>query len=378
MNIAVNTRLLLKGKLEGIGWFSFETLKRITTNHPEHTFYFIFDRPYDSDFIFSDNVKPVVIGPPTRHPILYYIWFEFSIPKILKEINADLFISPDGFLSLKSKVKSIAVIHDINFMHYPKDFPFLLRLYYHYFFPKFAKKANRIATVSKYSKKDISTQFRISESTIDVVYNGSNCIYEPIRIEKKEQTKKKYTSDENYFLFVGALSPRKNVANLLLAFNDFKIKTQSKNKLVIVGEKMFKTREINKVFENLEFKDDVIFTGRMLPENLKNIYGASTALTFVPYFEGFGIPIIEAMNCETAVITSNKTSMPEVAGDAAILVDPFSIASISKAMIKISSDEVLRKKLIEKGNLQKQKFGWDKTASKFWKTIETVIHDAEK
>jgi glycosyltransferase involved in cell wall biosynthesis len=378
LNIAVNTRLLIKNKLEGIGWFSFETLKRITTNHPEHTFYFIFDRPFDKQFIFGDNVKPIVIGPPTRHPVLYYLWFEFSIPKILKEINADLFISPDGFLSLKTKIKSIAVIHDINFMHYPKDFPFLLRLYYRYFFPKFAKKANRIVTVSEYSKKDIVEQFSINEKNIDVVYNGSNSIYEPISDAEKELTKKKYTSGNNYFLFVGALSPRKNVSNLLLAFNDFKIKTQSKNKLVIVGEKMFKTRHLSQIFENLQFKDDVIFTGRMLPENLKNLYSASIALTFVPYFEGFGIPIIEAMNCETAVITSNKTSMPEVSGDAAILVNPFSVESISDAMIELQDNTELRSKLIEKGNQQKQEFSWDKTASKFWKTIEKVIHESEK
>jgi hypothetical protein len=106
MKIAVNTRLLLKDKLEGIGWFTFETLKRITTNHPEHQFYFIFDRPFHSDFIFSNNVTPIVIGPPTRHPLLWYIYFEYSIPKVLKRIKADLFLSTDvGFpLELMLKV----------------------------------------------------------------------------------------------------------------------------------------------------------------------------------------------------------------------------------------------------------------------------------
>jgi hypothetical protein len=98
MGIAVNTRLLLKGKLEGIGWFTFETLKRITQNHPEHEFIFIFDRPFDRDFIFADNVTPVIIGPPARHPLLIYIWFDFQIPKILKKYKADLFLSPDGYL----------------------------------------------------------------------------------------------------------------------------------------------------------------------------------------------------------------------------------------------------------------------------------------
>ncbi|HAF29828.1 MAG TPA: glycosyltransferase family 1 protein [Bacteroidales bacterium] len=375
MNIAVNTRILLKNKLEGIGWFTFETLKRITKNHPEHTFYFIFDRPYDQEFIFSENIVPIVVGPQARHPFLFYYWFERAIPKVLKQIHADLFISPDGILSLKTNVNSIAVIHDISFMHNPKDFPLIVRKYYHYFFPKFAKKATRIVTVSEFSKQDITKQFSIKSDHIDVVYNGSNEIYKPSDTDKILRTKKEYTSGEDFFIFVGALSPRKNVANLLLAFDLFKSKTTNKIKLVIVGEKMFKTKNIHTVYSNMSFKKDVIFTGRMNPKELKNLYGSALALTFVPYFEGFGIPIIEAMNCDTAVITSNVTSMPEVAGDAALFADPFSVQSIADAMIKIYSDSNLRNEFIEKGRLQKQKFSWDKTANKLWESIEKVLND---
>lgn len=375
LNIAVNTRLLLKDKLEGIGWFTYETLKRITRDHPEHNFYFIFDRPYDQEFIFSENVHPIVIGPKARHPFLFYYWFERSIPKVLSKIKADIFISPDGYLSLKSKIKSIPVIHDINFMHYPKDFPFLIRKYYYHFFPRFAKRAKRIVTVSEYSKKDISKQFNIKDELIDVVHNGSNKVYEPISETEIRKTKEKYTQGNDFFIFVGAISPRKNIANLLLAFNQFKIKTKTQTKLVIVGDKMFKTKKIKKAYNNLKFKDDVLFTGRMNPSDIKNLYGSSIALTFVPYFEGFGIPIIEAMNCETAVITSNATSMPEVAGDAALLTDPFSVESISEAMIKIYQDQKLRNQIIEKGKNQKQKFNWDKTAEKFWNSIEKVIYE---
>lgn len=375
MNIAVNTRLLLKNKLEGIGWFTFETMKRITQNHPEHQFFFIFDRNFDPDFIFSDNVHPIVVGPPARHPFLYYYWFEKSIPKILKKINADLFISPDGYLSLKSDIKSIAVIHDINFIHHPKDFPLILQKYYLTFFPKFAKKASRIVTVSEFSKKDISNCFNIKSDLIDVVYNGSNSIYEPITENEKQITKNEYTEGNDFFIFVGALSPRKNIANLLLAFDQFKTKTQSNVKLLIVGDKMFKTGSIEKTYSNLKYKNDVVFTGRLNPGKLKKLYSSSLALTFVPYFEGFGIPIIEAMNCGTCVITSNVTSMPEVADDAAILVDPFSVVSISEAMLKIYEEPFLRNQLIEKGNIQKNKFSWDKTANKFWNSIEKVIYE---
>ncbi len=375
MNIAVNTRILLKNKLEGIGWFTYETMKRITQNHPEHQFYFIFDRPYSKEFIFADNVTPIVTGPQARHPVLFYYWFEKSIPKVLKQIKADVFISPDGYLSLNTNIKSIPVIHDINFMHNPKDFPIGLRHYYHYFFPRFAQKAKRIVTVSEFSRKDIKEQFAIDQKNIDVVFNGSNEIYKPSPEEEIQETKKQFTQGEDYFIFVGALSPRKNIANLLSAFNLFKVITKSKIKLVIVGEKMFKTRKMKDAFNQMNYKDDVIFTGRKSPEELKKLYGAALALTFVPYFEGFGIPIIEAMNCDTAVITSNVTSMPEIAGNAALLVDPFSIESIADAMTKIYNDKDLRNQLIEKGKLQRSKFSWDQTANKFWESIEKVIHE---
>jgi len=115
MNIAVNTRLLLKNRLEGIGRFTLETFKRITVAHPEHNFIFLFDRNYSEEFIFSSNVTPMVVRPQARHPLLFKIWFEWSVNKALKKCKADLFISPDGYLSLSSKLPAIAVIHDLNF-----------------------------------------------------------------------------------------------------------------------------------------------------------------------------------------------------------------------------------------------------------------------
>jgi glycosyltransferase involved in cell wall biosynthesis len=191
MLIAVNARLLQKGKLEGIGWFTHEMLSRITRNHPEHQFLFLFDRPYADEFIFSENVTPLVISPPTRHPVLWYVWFEWMIPRVLKKYNADLFLSPDGYLSLSSNVKQLAVIHDINFAHRPQDLPWLMAKYYNFFFPKFAKRACRIATVSKYSKTDISQSYGISSDLIDVVYNGVNERYQPTSEEEKERTRQK-------------------------------------------------------------------------------------------------------------------------------------------------------------------------------------------
>jgi len=373
MRIAVNTRLLLKGKLEGIGWFTLETLKRITRNHPEHEFIFIFDRPYNKDYIFSDNVIPVVIGPQARHPILFYIWFDYQIPKILKKYEVDLFLSPDGYLSLRTQIPQLGVIHDINFVHRPDDLPWLIAKYYNYFFPRFAKVAKRIATVSFYSKEDITRSFNVDYDKIDVVYDGINQIFKPITEEEKKGVREKFSRGKEYFLFVGALHPRKNICGLLKAFDAFKSVNGNDLKLVVVGGQMHKTGEIFETYENMRNKNDVVFTGRVTTEDLHHIFGAALALTFVPFFEGFGIPIIEAMSAGIPVICSNTTSIPEVGGNAVLYADPLKIDQITNAMIRISEDEELRENLIAMGFVQKNKFSWDETARLLWMSVERAL-----
>jgi len=373
MVVAINTRLLLKGKLEGIGWFSLETLKRITREHPEHKFIFIFDRPYNPGYIFSDNIIPVVVPPPTRHPFLWYLWFQFRIPRILRKYEADIFLSPDGYLSLRTKVPQVAVMHDINFFHRPGDLPWLTSKYYNRYFPKFARIAKRLATVSFYSKEDITRSFKVDYEKIDVVYDGINQIFTPTTEEEKIQARKKYTGGNEYFLFVGALHPRKNICGLLKAFDAFKSIDNNDIKLMIVGGQMFKTGEIFETFENMRNKDDVVFTGRVSTEDLHQIFGAALALTFVPYFEGFGIPVVEAMSAGIPVICSNITSLPEVGGNAVFYIDPYKIDQITDAMFAISKNKKLRDDLVEKGFTQKTKFSWDETARKLWMSVEKAL-----
>jgi glycosyltransferase involved in cell wall biosynthesis len=373
VKIAVNTRFLIKNKLEGIGWFTYETMKRIVKEHPEHEFWFFFDRNFHKEFVFADNVKPIIVPPPARHPILWYIWFEYQVTRILKHIKPDIFVSTDGFLSTRTNTPQLSVIHDINFAHNPQDIPYITRNYYNKWFPRFANKASRIATVSEYSKNDISSTYNISPNKIDVLYNGANELYVPIMDFQKKIIKTKYSQGEDYFIFVGALHPRKNVPGLLSAFELFKNKTNSSIKLIIVGEAMFLTDAIKKVYNRMKHRDDVVFTGRLEASELRYLMAAALALTFVPYFEGFGIPVLEAIYCQIPVLASNTTSIPEVGGEGALYVNPHSIDSISSGMIEIYTNEQLRDKLIEKGKLQKEKFSWQQTASKLWNSIEQTI-----
>jgi glycosyltransferase involved in cell wall biosynthesis len=374
MKIAVNTRLLIDNRLEGIGWFAYETLIRMTRNHPEHQFYFLFDRPYSKKFIFSENIIPIIINPPARHPILWFIWFEFSVRKILQKYNIDIFLSPDGYISLFTRTKQISVIHDINFEYYPKQFRLSHRIYLLYYFKRFAKRANRIITVSEFSKQDIIKNYKVNSTKIDVAYNGANEIYHALSNEEKKLAKQKFASGNDYFVYIGALSPRKNVARLLEAFDKFKL-SNNDAKLLIVGAKLFNTKDIERAYKQMKFGNDVIFAGRLAPGDIEFALGGSIALLLVSYFEGFGIPIIEAMNSDVAVITSNITSMPEIAGNAALFVDPFSVENICEAMKGIYFNEPLRNSLIEKGRIRKQIFNWDYTAQKVWESIEKCIKE---
>jgi glycosyltransferase involved in cell wall biosynthesis len=369
LKIAVNTRLLLRDRLEGIGWFTYESFKRIVLAHPEHDFIFLFDRPYKKEFIFASNVKPVVLFPPARSYYLWYWWFEYSVPRLLKKEGVDLFVSPDGYLSLSSKVPSTLVIHDLAFEHRPQDVTKEGLKWYKKYMPLYAEKAKRIATVSEFSKTDIVERYKTDASKIDVVYNGANAVYEPVNDYWKNETRKIYTKGRDYFIFVGAIQPRKNLINLFKAFDDFKSKDQRGIKLVIVGRKAWHTQEIFEVYDSMKFKDDIVFTGRVSTIELKNLLGSALGLTYAAFFEGFGIPIIEAQACGTPVITSNITSMPEASGKAALLVDPYSYKEIGQAMYEMANNENLRKELIEKGNMNVRNFSWDKTADKLWQTM---------
>ena len=373
MRIAVNTRFLMEGKLEGLGWFTHETIKRWVEWHPRHEFIFIFDRPFSEQFIFGDNVTGVVAFPPARHPLLFYCWYEWSIPRILRQYNADVFVSPDGFLSLRTSVPTLMVLHDIAWKHFKGHVNFSTFQYYNHYVPKFVAAAGRIATVSQYSKQDMAENFGADSNKIDVVYNGSHERYKALSKAEIEQVRTQYSDGQPYFLYVGSIHPRKNVERLLQAFNQFKKATASPLKMLIVGRRMGKGSPIEQLLPTLEHAKDIIFLGYLSTNELPPIVGAAYALTYVSLFEGFGIPLLEALYCDVPSITSNTSSMPEVVGAAGLLADPTSINSIAEQMQKLWEQADLRQTLIEKGRIQRQLFSWDQTAQKLWKSLELLL-----
>ncbi len=375
MRIAVNTRLLVNDIHGGIEWFSFETLKRITTGHPDHEFVFIFDRPWDNRYIFSDNIIPVVLKPATIHPLTWYIWFEFRLPRLLNKMNAGLFLSPDGMMPTRADVPCIPVIHDINFYHRKHDLPRLKSLYYRKYFIKYALKAKRIVTVSEYSKQDMVSSWGINKEKIDVVYNGVAADFVPALSADKSAAVAAKPGGKPYFLFVGNMSPRKNIPNLIRAYDRYRKEQNGSAGLVIAGDRLFLNSESDRAFRNSVYSKDIHFTGRRSRHELADLYKNAIALVFVPWFEGFGIPMVEAMKCGTPVISSNTTCMPEIAGDAALFVNPADTKAIAEGMKKVEKDRELRSEMIKKGLIASERFTWDNTAKLLWQSIEKSIKD---
>ena len=376
MRIVVNTRLLLPNKLEGIGWFTHETMHRIVHAHPEHEFIFLFDRKPDPRFRYAANVRTEVLWPPTRHPLLYRLWFDHLLPRKLKALGADAFVGPDGFLPLHSSVPSLAVIHDLNFEHYPEDLPPAYSNYYRTYFPRFAHHATRLATVSEYSRRDISSRYGVDESRIDVVYNGVGERFTPLTDETKRAVRERYTQGAPYFVCVGSLHPRKNIARLLQAFDLFVQQHGADVRLLIIGERMFRDERMEAALTNARHRDRILFTGRLGQEELSRALGAAHALAFTSYFEGFGIPVVEAMRCGVPVVAAEATCLPEIAGDAALYCDPFNVTDIARALNDVWTDRALQEQLSTAGRKRAERYTWEGAASALWASFTRMCTEA--
>ena len=372
MLIGVSVRLLIKNRIDGIARFTYESLKRITTNHPEHQFVFFFDRSFDPEFIFNSNITPVVVPPQTRRPVLNNIWTDYTLPFAMRKYKLDAFVSMDGMLPLSATMPCLTVIHDLNYEHHPDWIPAYSLKYYKTRFPKFAAKAKRIATVSEYSKQDISQTYHINPNNIDVVYNGVADKFKALSTGEIATIRNQYSGGLPYFLFVGSVHPRKNMSNTLLAFDDYCERSKQPKALIIAGEKYAGNGEMEKIFEEMRHKDKVYFTGKVTDDVLVKLYGAAHTFLYASLFEGFGIPLLEAMKSHVPVITSNLTALPEICNEAAILVNPYSYQQISQAMLDADHVEI-REKLINLGIERAAYFTWERTANLLWNSIEKTI-----
>ena len=278
-----------------------------------------------------------------------------------------------------AKTPYVVMIHDIIHEYFPEFYPRSLCYMMRVFYPISARRATRILTVSESSKRDIIKYFKVSEEKVIVTYDAAAEDFRPIMEKDKiKSALQKYGIDGKYILFVGRLEPRKNIPNLIRAFHELKKWKNIEQKLVIVGMKYFRYEEIFQCVNNLGLQNEVILTGRVEDNELPLFYNGASLFVYPTIAEGFGIPPLEAMACGTPVISSNTSSLPEVVGDAGILLDPYNIKDLAGAIYKVLSDKNLHEKMKSEGLKRAKVFSWKETAKKTLNVFNDIYNEKNK
>ncbi len=368
MKIGIDCRYILNtkhGELAGVGHYTYFLIKYILEQDKENEYVLFFynKKIKCEEFENNSNVKCVYFpGLETLSKIPFFYRHIF-IPHILRMYRLDVYHNPAFIIPFFYLRKSIITIHDLAMYKNPKWFPDGGFFNKKILIPASIYKAKKIIAVSDNTKRDLIKYFKVKSSKIKVILEGVED-YNKIEIdENKINSKFKFT--DPYFLFISTLEPRKNATRLIEGFAEFlKINDDKNFKLVLAGKKGWKYDSIFEKIKELKLEQKVIYVGYVSQE--EKIYLLRNAFTFVfpTLYEGFGLPILEAMNMGVPIITSNVASIPELVIDNAILIDPRNIDSIKLAMLKIANNEELRINLSEKGKGISVNFKWLETAKR--------------
>lgn len=370
MNIAVDARCFINDVHGDRADFLYSIFSEITTLHKEHTFIFIFDKPYKSSSTFSENVIPIVKAPAANSPARWYIWYNIKIPLLLKKYKADVFVCTDGFCSLTTKVPQCLVLNDLDFSKFPLFIEKNRVLFSKKFTKRFVKRASMVITGSQFLKTEIINRYKSAPGKIAVIYPGSYEIPAVFSIEERESIKEKYAEGNEYYVYAGPIDPGKNLMNLLKAFSALKKRQKSSMRLVVVSRQAQQYEELIASLQLFRFKDDVTLLTSQPAIEVTRIIASSYAMIYVPFVEDTFSVLFTAMNAEVPIVASSTGSMPELCEEAALYAQPESFKEIAVKMMDLFKDENLRKKLIEKGKEQVKKFNLEKAAELFWLTIK--------
>jgi glycosyltransferase involved in cell wall biosynthesis len=285
-------------------------------------------------------------------------------------LHAAAFIPPLWFSG-----KTIATIFDLTFIRYPQTQKWTGRFWWQLLGKPGVQKADHLTTISESTKNDLRRFLGVPENKISVVYPYVSDFFKPVSNPRKLLSK--YDLPDDYVLFVGTLERRKNIVSLLRAFNLCKRKASIKHRLVLVGKRGWLYKDIFQAVEELDLKQDVLFLGYVPNEDLPGLYSAADLSILVSLYEGFGLPVLESMACGTPVITSDVSSLPEVAGDATILVPPTDIEHIASAILDLLSSSEKREQLVERGFRQVSKFTRERFAKEMITAYEKTLDMCE-
>ncbi|MCX8082198.1 MAG: glycosyltransferase family 4 protein [bacterium] len=277
---------------------------------------------------------------------------------------------------LISHCHSVITLHDVSFIRYPEFFPedIYLRLKLSLLYS--VRKAKKIITVSEFSKREILKFYKIDEEKIEVVYNGVSEKFRPIDTTKCDKVLENYSVKKPYILSVSNLQPRKNLSRLIKAFiSIIKNNPAFPYNLVIVGKKLWLYNEMFDEIRNSNFVERIVLTDYVPEEDLVYLYNGADVFIYPSIYEGFGLPVLEAMSCGCAVVTSNTSSLPEVAGNACVLVDPYNVEEIARAIQNVIRNPDLKMRLKMEGLKQSQKFSWKRSGEMTLKIYEKVLYN---
>lgn len=381
MRVGIDCRTILnpeKDDLIGITHYTYQLVKHLINleNKEKHEYVLFFDKEIAGKNItkFSKPLVKIRYFPFAQYkkflPIAYS---HFLTSAFLKRENLDVWHSPTPYLPLSYNEPSIVTVHDLTIYKFPKLFPPGQFLNVKVIIPNALKIAKKIIAVSQNIKQDLIKIFRIPAEKIEVIYNGINKeLFQELPKSEIEKIKNQYNIKKNYILFLGTLEPRKNIERLIEAYELFQKNSTIRYQLIIAGKEGWNVQKIYKKALNSPYKNEIIFTGYISPENLNALFSEAKAFVFPSLHEGFGMPVIEAMAKKIPVITSNIESLPEITAGSTILINPNKKEEISEALELILNNQELRIKLIEKGFKRAKEFCWEKCAEKTQKIYKDV------
>jgi len=366
--IAIDLRM---HKRSGIGRCVLNTITMIKNMIPNDALYVILRHDNRKDGRFQ-HLKKIFINSD-----IFSLSEQVELPRVLKKYGIELLHSPQFNIPLFFSGKQVTTINDCSFDRFPEEFPSIkAKIYYKIFFPLALSKSDRIIAISQSTKTDLIKYHKISSDKVKVIYLGIDIDYFRSRLgnEKINQyIKKKYSLDVPFGLYVGLTRPRKNLINLLKAIKMLREKKNIDFKMVFVGKIDNRFLDIEYTARKLKINDIVIQTGFISDEEMITLYGMAAFFIFPSLYEGFGLPILEAMACGTPVIASNVSSIPEVTGDAALLINPYDVEEISQSMHELFTNIKFRKFLIDKGFERVNLFKWKKTVKDTLNIYKSIL-----
>lgn len=368
MKIGIISDAINDKNVTGIGTYTYNLLKILQVKS-KHNRYFSINHLNVKMF----DIDNLIIENPFKRILQTYMWYPYLIIRLRKN-DLDLIHNPSQIPTFfDTKQIYIITVHDLTPIIFPKEHKSGKSLIYKLLFPRTLKTADKIIAVSYSTKQDLLKYFKLPDKQIKVIHEAADEKFQPLDKETIQKFKTKYNLNSPFILYVGTLEPRKNIPTLIKAFYNLR-KYNLPHKLVITGKKGWKYNSIFETIEKLGIQDDVIFTGYVPNEDLPALYNAADLFVYPSLYEGFGLPPLEAMSSGCPVITSNTSSLPEVVGDAGIMIDPYDVDTLANSIYKVLTNDGLKADMVEKGLERAKMFSWEKTVKETLKIYREIYN----